>query len=61
MTRIGEASSAEDILKVWKYHFSASESCESVKDDGMVFEEMLDNVMGGLIANTLVVGGHSSH
>ena len=33
----------------------------SAKDDGMVFEEMLDNVMGGLIANTLVFGGHSSH
>ena len=35
LTRIAEALSAEDILKVWKDYFSAivnNESCESVKE-----------------------------
>ena len=50
-TRIAEASSAEDILKVWKDNFSAivnNESCESVKDDCMVFEETLDSHLDDL-------------
>ena len=50
-TRIHEILSVEDILKVWKDQFSAivnSESCDSVKDDCMVFEEMVDSHMGDL-------------
>ena len=49
--RIAEASSAEDILRVWKDHFNAivnNELCESVKDDCMVFEETLGSHMGEL-------------